>query len=103
MISIESDETTILVQLGGDIDLATAPEVRRALAEATSNGKRVTVNVEQVTFMDCTGLHAILSAAMSLPPDRPLTVAHPSAQLMRIMELVGMHDIPQIEIRTEHG
>jgi anti-sigma B factor antagonist len=50
--------------LSGELDLATSPILERSLQGAESNGNiAIVVDLEQVTFMDVSGLRAFLGAA----------------------------------------
>ncbi|MFD9692524.1 STAS domain-containing protein [Kitasatospora sp. NPDC059146] len=46
----------------GDIDLATAPELRRSLVAALHAHRDVVLDLSQVTFMNCAGLAALVHA-----------------------------------------
>lgn len=55
------DSTVVWAQ--GEIDLATGPDLRHQLAEATGRpSPRVLVDLTAVTFMDSTGLNALVRA-----------------------------------------
>ncbi len=55
-----------VVTLSGEIDLATARGVSAALEPWVRAGGPVIVDVSEVTFMDSTGLHALIKAAKGL-------------------------------------
>src|SRR4051812_27350270 len=50
-----------VVRVAGDVDLATAPALRSLLAR-TGREADVLVDLSGVTFMDCSGLSALLQA-----------------------------------------
>jgi anti-sigma B factor antagonist len=54
------------VTLSGEIDMATADAVVAALTPWVRAGGPVTLDLSDVTFMDSTGLHAVLKAAAAL-------------------------------------
>ena len=56
------DDSTRLV-LSGELDLATAPELDRALCDAQQSTGLVTLDLRRLTFMDSRGLSAVVSAA----------------------------------------
>jgi anti-anti-sigma factor len=58
-----------VVTLSGEIDLATARAVSSALEPWVRAGGPVIVDVSEVTFMDSTGLHALIKAAKALGED----------------------------------
>lgn len=50
------------VAIAGEVDLATQPELRAALTEAVDKGAReLVVDLERVTFLDSTGLAALIA------------------------------------------
>ena len=56
-----------VVAPSGELDLASAPAVRDALAGALADGAgAVVVDLSRVTFLDSTGLAALLNAARRL-------------------------------------
>jgi anti-sigma B factor antagonist len=48
------------VAVAGEVDVDTAPRMRRALAAGLAAGERVVVDLAAVTFMDSSGLSALL-------------------------------------------
>ncbi len=51
------------VTVAGELDVATAADVRTALHAAVTTHQHVTVDFSGLTFCDCAGLGALLSAA----------------------------------------
>jgi anti-sigma B factor antagonist len=51
------------VHVTGELDLAAAPLLRRALRDAHSYARVVVLDLRELTFMDGSGVHAILDAA----------------------------------------
>jgi anti-anti-sigma factor len=86
------------VRLTGEIDMATAPALTEALLTAMAGAKTITIDMADVTFMDSSGLQAILAAAAEATTEDPLVVKDPSAAVLRVMELVGVQQMPQIRI-----
>ena len=59
---VRSEEGHTLV-LSGELDIATAPELDEAIAGVCENGESaVVLDLSRLTFMDSTGLQAILAA-----------------------------------------
>ena len=79
----------VVVGVAGEIDVATAPELERALAEAGAE-KRVVLDLSECQFIDSSGLRTLLgarSAAESAGGSLALVVADPG--LLRVFEVVG--------------
>ena len=58
-----NDDGTIRFALGGELDIATAPELDQALRTAQQTAALVTVDLRRLSFMDCSGLAVIMAAA----------------------------------------
>lgn len=60
---VEGDEGLVL-RIRGELDMATAPKLRRALDTALdAEGRRVVVDLRELTFVDSTGVRVLLAAA----------------------------------------
>jgi anti-sigma B factor antagonist len=55
-IGVESAEAATLVVLRGDLDIATAPELRECLVKVIGEGTRIVIDLEAVDFLDSAGL-----------------------------------------------
>jgi anti-anti-sigma factor len=77
------DEGAVVLRLSGELDLVSEPILAAALARA--DGRPVRIELEELAFMDSTGLRALLSAARevgSLELRGPL-----QAPVKRLLEL----------------
>ena len=81
----------VVVEVAGELDLATAPELRDALWSAASRKPLVVLDLRQLTFMDSTGLHVIAAAHKRLPSAgcRLQLIPGPPA-IRRLFALTGM-------------
>lgn len=62
-LKTEDGGGTLVFRLRGSLDLATAPTVRAALAEATEKGSQhLIVDLTQLEFLDSTGLGVLIGA-----------------------------------------
>src|SRR5690348_7477709 len=62
-LKTEDGGETLVFKLRGSLDLATAPTVRAALAEATEKGgHHLIVDLTQLEFLDSTGLGVLIGA-----------------------------------------
>ena len=78
------------VRVSGDLDLATTPELRRALAEALAQVHFVALDLRALTFTDSSGVHAIVDAtARAHRADRRLMLLNSPAHVARVFELTG--------------
>ena len=54
----------VWVDVVGELDLATAPELERALREAQSQARLVVLDLRELAFMDSAGAHVIIEASV---------------------------------------
>jgi anti-sigma B factor antagonist len=96
-VSVESADGSVVVHVAGEIDMASAPELRDALAEAVRRPPlRLTVDLAQVSFMDSSGLNA-LSWVRRAAPDTEVVLAWPSRQCRQILEISGLDRVFTLE------
>ncbi|MFI8294264.1 STAS domain-containing protein [Streptomyces sp. NPDC085614] len=51
-----------VVQVTGELDIATAPRIRHTLLNTIHEHERVTIDLARLEFCDCTGLSALITA-----------------------------------------
>lgn len=51
------------VEVAGDVDLTSAPRLERALQTASESARLVVLDLRDVDFLDCSGVHVIVKAA----------------------------------------
>ena len=90
--------TDDVVILEGDIDMAVADDVRDAIEEAARSGARV-VDLSGVTFMDSSGLRALLLTGKAMNGNGPLVLRDASRQVRRLFDVVIPEGAPGLEIR----
>jgi len=56
------DDGAVRLQLEGELDAHGAPELQRVLSESITNGAVVKVDLTEVSFVDSSGLAALLDA-----------------------------------------
>jgi anti-sigma B factor antagonist len=87
------------LRLVGELDLATAPLLRDALAGLeTSDG--LVLEVDELTFIDSSGCHALTSFLRQEPDGPRLVFVEPSPAVKRTLTLTGLVKHPRIEIRS---
>lgn len=99
-IETTRDRETLTLVLRGELDLASAPTLRRHLHGAQASGAhRVVVDLRELEFLDSAGLHVLLDAHQRLrAPQHPrlfLRRGRPSIQ--RLFELTSTASVFQFE------
>jgi anti-sigma B factor antagonist len=82
-------ESCWVVELVGEHDLATAPDLEQALAEVEAHGTSVIVDLSETTFIDSTILGVLVTFAEK-PQERVALVAPPGTAPRRVIDVVGM-------------
>ena len=88
----EVDADTHLIELGGEIDLYTAPEFKERMAEIIDEGKtRVVVDLSQATFIDSTTLGVLVGGVKRLrPAGGSLALVCSDDNITKIFEITGL-------------
>jgi anti-anti-sigma factor len=96
--SAHEDEHEIVLAVRGEVDIATADELRRRLdAVIRAAGDRpVVVDLADVTFLDSTGLAALFEEAITFRPRR-LTLRRVSGPVRRVLEVTATLDSFDLE------
>ena len=82
-----------LISVHGELDLFSLAVLRDALAEVPPV-KRVVIDLQDVTFLDCAALRFIESAARQHAANaRVLRVEHASAMINRLIDLLKLDDL----------
>jgi anti-anti-sigma factor len=77
------------LRLIGELDLAAVPALQAGLAEL--DGRDVVLDCSELTFIDCTGLGALVAAHHGCAgAGSRLTLVAPSGCLTRLLELTGV-------------
>jgi len=91
-LQIASDETDerLLLSLSGELDIASAPILERAIETID---RPLVIDLAEVTFMDSTGLRALLLARQQAEDsEQELTLRPGPRQVQRVFELSGTLD-----------
>jgi anti-sigma B factor antagonist len=81
-----------IVRARGELDLYSAPELKRRLADAIDGGKtRIVVDLTDAEFMDSTALGVLIGALKRLRVrGGALALASEKATILRILDVTGM-------------
>lgn len=88
-IEVLTVEGATRLRLRGELDAATAVELGQHVAASTAN--EVELDMAEVTFMDSSGLAAVLEAHRRLAADhRRLVLVGRSTAVQRVLDLAGV-------------
>jgi anti-anti-sigma factor len=85
------------VHAAGELDLATAPRLERTLRQAERRAGVVVLDLSELAFMDCFGVHVIVEAAVRARQDcRRLIVVRAPTSVDRLFTLTRASDVVEI-------
>lgn len=67
--SLRRHDDVSVVDVRGEIDLATVPQFKEAVSAAAEQSSHVVINLADVTYMDSSGFGTLLSANRRLRPE----------------------------------
>ena len=98
-IRAEPAGPAVVLAVEGDVDIATAPALREALAEVLGTHKGVVVDLAAVPFMDSTGLGVLVAArnraaaaGCAFVLARPQRIVRKALRLVQVDTVVDVHE-----------
>jgi anti-anti-sigma factor len=93
-VTVDEGERGPIVTVSGEIDLETSPELGAVLASLDPPGGEVDVDLAGVTYIDSTGLRALLTARdAAREGGGSLRVSATSSIVARLIEITGCQDL----------
>jgi anti-sigma B factor antagonist len=83
--------------LSGELDMAVAPDLATALREVIGTGAPVAVDMRQVTFMDSSGIQAII-AALRAAEDGCIILHGVHDEVQKVVELTKIERLPNLHV-----
>ena len=93
-----------VIGVTGEVDVHTAPSLRRVIDKAISaGGAEIWIDLSETEFMDSSGLHALVDAhARARELKRRLTVICPPGPVRRVIDVSGLvEQLPLAADRAE--
>jgi len=88
------------VEVAGEVDIDTSPRMRRALDAALAVGGEVVVDLGAVTFMDSSGLSALIAAQRrAAAAGVDFRLQHVPRAVLRLLEVTGMEALFGLNLR----
>ena len=97
-ISSESRGASTVLRVGGELDAYTAPMLREQLdAEISAGHLHLVVGLEDVSFMDSSGLSVLVGAlAAAGSRNGSLSLAGPDERILRVLTITGLTAVFEI-------
>jgi anti-sigma B factor antagonist len=102
-VSLQSEDGIAIVRAAGELDLATAPQLARAIAAVNGRPPRVLVDLAAVEFCDSAGLRALLGAAREVEAraGRLVVAVAPGGAVERLLEISGLREFLHVRPPAE--
>ena len=86
------DDDTHVIELGGEVDLYTAPEFKERMVQVIEDGKKhVVVDLSKATFIDSTTLGVLVGGVKRLRPSGgSLALVCTDQNITKIFEITGL-------------
>ena len=89
-------------RLEGELDMATADDLSQIFRDAPSNVP-IVLDFSGVSFMDSSGLRALLEGAGQPTGCGPVVIVNPTAQVRRVLDISIPGGTPGLEVRPPTG
>ena len=101
----EVDAETHVIELGGEVDLYTAPEFKERMVKVIEDGKkRVIVDLSSATFIDSTTLGVLVGGVKRLrPAGGSLALVCSDQNICKIFEITGLDRVFPIHATREEA
>lgn len=101
----EIDGQTHVIELGGEVDLYTAPEFKERMVQLIESGKKqVIVDLSKATFIDSTTLGVLVGGVKRLrPAGGSLALVCTDQNICKIFEITGLDRVFPIHDTREQA
>ena len=101
----EVDAETHVIELGGEVDLYTAPEFKERLVQVIEDGKKqLVVDLSKATFIDSTTLGVLVGGVKRLRPvGGSLSLVCTDQNITKIFEITGLDRVFSIHESREEA
>jgi anti-sigma B factor antagonist len=96
IVVTQDDSGVWLIELLGEHDVSTVPDLRLALDEVFSHGTRILIDLSETTFIDSTVMGALVEAQRRCDEhadEKLIVAAPPGGQPAAVCSLVHLHDV----------
>lgn len=91
IVAVRHDDHTAAVSPAGDLDVSTSPRLLACIDELLAEGRsEITLDLQAVTFIDSSGLGALVKAHKRAAPSSEITVIRARPHIQRAMEISGI-------------
>jgi anti-sigma B factor antagonist len=104
-LSTRSEGDRTIVEVGGEIDVYTAPRLREQLVDLVADGKyHLVVDMERVDFLDSTGLGVLVGGLKRVRAhDGSLRLVCTQERILKIFRITGLTKVFPIHSSVEEA
>jgi anti-sigma B factor antagonist len=95
-VAVEPVEDGCVIRVRGEVDISTVEALRGPISRARQAGANTLVDLSGVSFMDSSGLHLMLDAALDAETDGWSLAFRPSWQVRRLLEVTGTLEVVRV-------
>lgn len=97
-VDVQAAEGGTRIELAGELDVATAPELRSRVADITSADGDAWIDCAELTFADSSGLDTLTRLAKALrAQDRRLVLTNVRPMVRRAMDVLQITELFELE------
>jgi anti-sigma B factor antagonist len=97
-VAVQAAEGGLKIELVGELDVATAPELQRRVDEIASAEGDAWIDCTRLTFADSSGLGALMRLAKALrAKDRRLVLTNLRPIVRRAMDVLQINELFELE------
>ena len=86
-----SPDGTAAVTIRGEIDIATAPQLRGLLTQLVDAGsRRIVLDCRGLEFLDSAGIGVLVAARQRMGDDGELVLESPAPHVRKVLEITGV-------------
>jgi len=95
IVNVRHEEPFTIVEVAGEVDIETAPQLREVVTSVTDEGAdRLVFDLSQVTFVDSVGLGVfVLARKKMLLRQGTIGIVAPTRRVVAIFKIAGLDEI----------
>lgn len=97
-MSLEITLTQEGARIAGELDMATASQLRDFFSEDGRPEGRLELDISGLSFMDSSGLEVFLRQAAARPNGAPIVLLHPTRPVLRVFEIAVPGGVTGLEL-----
>ena len=96
-INKTTDNTAVVLTIGGRLDTTTAPELEQAVKNSYEGTTELIIDMKDLDYVSSAGLRVLLAAQKTMNKQGRMTIRNVNESVMEIFEITGFLDILTIE------